>query len=111
MVGGGGAAAAIIAAKQRRVQEAVDAFRLGDATAPDRARRLEELGLMASDETRDLLVEGVLRPGHIEGTYYLSEPGYIYRRNDRKGLRAIAIISALLVIIGFLVFGYAVGRA
>ena len=111
MVAGGGAAGAIIAAKQRRIQEAVDAFRLGDATAPDRARRLEELGLTPSDETRDLLVEGVLRPGQTEGTYYLSEPGYIYRRNDRKTLRVIAIVSVMAIIIGILVFGLAVGRA
>jgi hypothetical protein len=109
-MGAGAAAGAIIAAKQRRIQEAVDAFRLGDATAPDRARRLEDLGVIAGDETRDLIVEGVLVPGPAEGTYYLSEAGYIYRRNDRKGTRAVAIIAAMLVVIGLLALVFAVGR-
>lgn len=103
MAGGGAAAGAIIAAKQRRIQEVVDAFRLGDATAADRARRLEDLGIIASDETRELLVEGVLMPGAREGTYYLSEPGYIYRRNDRRGLKAIVAVMAVLLVIGLLV--------
>ena len=110
MAGAGGAAGAIIAAKNRRMQEAVDAFRLGDATAPDRARRMEDLGVFANDETRELIVEGVLVPGPREGTYYLSEAGYIYRRQDRKGMRAIAIVSVIALVIGLLVFGYAVGR-
>ena len=110
MAGGGAAAAAIIAAKERRIRETVDAFRLGDATAPDRARRFEDLGVIADKETHDLIVEGVLVPGPREGTYYLSEAGYIYRRDDRKGMRAVAIVSIILLVIGVLVFGFAVGR-
>lgn len=100
MAGGGAAAAAIIAAKQKRIQEAVDAFRLGDATAPDRARRLDELGIIENSETHDLVVEGVIVPGPREGTYYLSEAGYIYRRDDRRGMKAVAIVMIILLIIG-----------
>lgn len=111
MAGGGAAAAAIMAAKQRRIQEAVDAFRLGDATAANRARRFEDLGVIPNDETRELIIEGVLLPGATEGTYYLSEAGYIYRREDRKGMRAVAIVAVILVVIGMLVFGLAVGRS
>lgn len=100
MAGGGAAAAAVIAARQRRIQQTVDAFRLGDATAPDRARRLEDLGIVEDSETRDLIIEGVLVPGARDGTYYLSEAGYIYRRNDRRGLRAVMIVSAIVLLIG-----------
>lgn len=101
---GGAAAAAVIAAKQRRIQETVDAFRLGDATAPERARRLEDLGVMHDGETQDLIVEGVIVPGSREGTYYLSEAGYIYRRDDRRGIKVVAVIVLLLLVFGVLLF-------
>jgi hypothetical protein len=98
----GAAAAAVIAARQRRIQEIVDAFRLGDATSADRAKSLETLGLLHSGELRSLLVEGVLMPGAREGTYYLSEIGYIYRRDDRAGLKIVAAVLIALLIIGAL---------
>ena len=101
---GGAAAGAIIAARQRRIQEVVDAFRLGDATAADRARRPEELGIVQAGEFRDLIVDGVLVPGLREGTYYLSEASMIYRRGERKGLLAIAIVSAIVLVIGAFFF-------
>jgi hypothetical protein len=102
MAAGGGAVGAIIAAKQLRVQRVVDAFRLADATAPDRARRLEDLGLVDGNETRDLIVEAVLLPGPRDGTYYLSEAGMIYRRDDRKGLKALIIVMLVVLAIGAL---------
>jgi hypothetical protein len=101
---GGAAAAAVIAAKRRRIQETVDAFRLGDATAPDRARRLEDLGVMHDGETQDLIVEGVIVPGSREGTYYLSEAGYIYRRDDRKVIKIVVVLSLILLILGVIFF-------
>jgi hypothetical protein len=101
---GGAAAAAVIAAKQRRIQETVDAFRLGDATAPERARRLEDLGVMHDGETQDLIVEGVIVPGSREGTYYLSEAGFIYRREDRKGLKIVVVLSLIVLILGVVLF-------
>lgn len=105
MAAGGAAAGAIIAARQRRIQEIVDAFRLGDATAPDRARRLEDLGITPDNQTRDLMVEAVLVPGKREGTYYLNEAGMIYRREERKGLKAIIIVTLIVLAIGLLFFG------
>jgi hypothetical protein len=99
---GGGAAVAVIAARQRRIQEIVDAFRLADATAADRARSLDTLGLPHNGELQSLIVEGVLMPGAREGTYYLSEIGYIYKREDRRALKAVAIVMIVMLIIGAL---------
>ena len=108
--GGAAAAGAIIAARQRRIQEVVDAFRLGDATAPDRARRLEDLGIVGSDETRDLIVEGILVPGARDGTFYLNEAGVIYQRNERRGLKAILAVSVVVLVIGLWILGRMVGQ-
>jgi hypothetical protein len=102
MGAGGGATGAIIAARQLRIQKVVDAFRLADATAPDRARRLEDLGLVPGGEARDLIVEAVLLPGPREGTYYLSEAGMIYRRDERKGIKVIIIVALVVLAIGAL---------
>ena len=100
MAGGGAAVAAIAAARQRRIQEAVDAFRLGDATSPERARTLGELGLAETNEIQDLFVEGVLVPGQRQGTFYLSEAAYIERRNDRRGLKAVLLVVVIVLVIG-----------
>jgi hypothetical protein len=105
VAGAGGAAGAIIAARERRIRNIVDAFRLGDATAPDRARRLEDLGIVADNEARDLIVEAVLVPGPREGTYYLSEAGMIYRRDERKGLKAIIAVAVVILALGLLFLG------
>ena len=96
----GAAVAAIAAARQRRIQEIVDAFRLGDATAADRAKSLDTLGLTHNGELQSLIVEGVLMPGAREGTYYLSEIGYIYKREDRRELKIVAIILIIMAVIG-----------
>jgi hypothetical protein len=100
MAGGGAAVAAIAAARQRRIQEAVDAFRLGDATSPERGRTLGELGLEQTREIEDLFVEGVLVPGQRQGTFYLSEAAYIDRRNDRRGLKVVLIATLIVLAIG-----------
>ena len=93
----GAVVAAAAAARQRRIQQTVDSFRLGDATAPERARRLEDLGVLEDGETRDLIVSGVLLPGPQEGTYYLSEASYIYHRNGRR--RNIKIVLVVLLVL------------
>jgi hypothetical protein len=107
----GAAAGAIIAARQRRIQEIVDVFRLGDATAPDRAKRLETLGLSHNSEVQSLIVEGILMPGAHEGTYYLSEIGYIYKRDDRRGFKAIAIVMLILLVIGIVLIPIMITRS
>ena len=73
-----------------------------DATAADRAKSRDTLGLLHSSEMQSLIVEGVLMPGSREGTYYLSEIGIIYKREERRGLKAVAIIMIIIVVIGVL---------
>jgi hypothetical protein len=107
---GAGAAAAVIAARQRRIQEIIDAFRLADATAPDRAKSLDTLALTPHGELQSLIADGVLMPGTREGTYYLSEIGYIYRREDKRGLKAVLIVMAVLLLIGAIIIPRLVAR-
>ncbi|MEO5567228.1 MAG: hypothetical protein ABIR92_01965 [Gemmatimonadaceae bacterium] len=103
MGAGAGAAVAIAAAKQRRLQEVVDAFRVGDATSPDRARPLESLGVAHLEDADELMVDGVLLPGPQSGTYFLSEAGYIVRRDRRMTLKnAIVIALSITLLFGIL---------
>jgi len=111
MAGGAGATAAIIAARQRRIQEIIDAFRLGDATSADRAKSLETLALTHNGEMQSLIVDGVLMPGAREGTYYLSEIGYISKRDDRRGLKAVAIVMIIILVIGVLLVPFMAARS
>jgi hypothetical protein len=99
-MGNAGAIVAIAAAaKRRRRQEVVDAFRLGDATSPDRARRIDEIGVPHFGEAEELLTSGVLVPGLREGTFYLSEQAYIARRDRRTSLRKGVLVAMLAIII------------
>ena len=101
--GAGAAVAAIAAAKQRRLQEVVDAFRVGDATSPDRARPLESLGVAHLEDADELMVDGVLLPGPQPGTYFLSEAGYIVRRDRRMTLKSGVVIAlAIMMLFGIL---------
>jgi len=70
------------AAREEREQEVIDAFRLSDATSFDRARRPEDIGVAHVDEADQLVAGGVLVAGRREGTFYLSEAGYIARRDE-----------------------------
>ncbi|HET9424003.1 MAG TPA: hypothetical protein VFO55_01425 [Gemmatimonadaceae bacterium] len=102
-VGAGATVALLAAAKEQRRQEVMDGFRLADATSPDRARRIEEIGIANYAEAEELLAQGVLVAGRREGTFWLSEPGYIaYRqRNASKGkVVALVIVSMVLLILG-----------
>lgn len=97
----GAVVAAAVAARQRRIQEIVDAFRVTDSTAPGRSCTLASLGLSDSAEVHSLIVEGVLMPGTTEGTYYLSEVGYLSQRNRKRvGLKAVVIALAIILLIG-----------
>jgi hypothetical protein len=98
MSGGAAATAVIIAAKQRRIQDVVDAFRVGDATSPDRARRLEELGVTHLREAEELASDGVLQPGRRAGTFYLSEAAYIEKRQTRKQTAVVVIVILVIVV-------------
>jgi hypothetical protein len=84
----------------RRIQQTIDAFRLGDATSPDRARRLEDLGVMHEGETRDLIADRVILPGPADGTFYLSEAGYIYHRDQRKVGKVVVVLALVALVLG-----------
>ena len=112
------------AAKKER-SRIIDAFRLQDATSPDRARPLDELGIPMSDRALATYIRaGVIRGvdtrgrpaviGHEDariGAYYLDESAYIEHRNSsetgspaaRRAMVWIAIVLfAILVPLLFL---------
>ena len=99
--GGGAVAAAIMAAKAKRVQNIVDAFRVADATAPDRARSLAELGVVHDREADELTGDGALVAGKRANTWYLHEAGYIARRESqsRAAVRAVVIVVAIVALV------------
>lgn len=90
-------AATTAAAAAKARTHTLDAFRMRDATAPERARRLAELGLADDRAIRELISAGVVRGVDSHGRltvlgdsvdrvagYYLDEAEYIAHR-DRAG--------------------------
>ena len=97
MAGGGALVAIMVAAHAQRVQEVTDAFRLGDATAPERARSLEALGVAHAAEAAELAGAGVLVPGPAAGTWYLSEAAVVARRQgDGTASRRVVVVTLIL---------------
>jgi hypothetical protein len=90
-------AAAAMAAAERKV---LDAFRTADATAPGRARRLDDIGLPRDGAFERLTAAGVLREAG-PGEFYLDEAALIARRDVKptRALWAIGLaLTALLLI-------------
>ena len=101
-------AAAAAGAKRRRMNAVVDAFRLADATAPERATSTADLGLRGSSEFDDLTTRGVIVAGSRGGTWYLSEAAFVEYRDGRPvgAMRALAPFVLALIILGAaLLFG------
>jgi hypothetical protein len=103
MSAGGALVAIMAAAHARRLQDVTDAFRLGDATAPERARSLEALGVAHAAEAAELADAGVLVPGRAAGTWYLSEAAVVARRRSKGGaprrvLVVILILTAVMAV-------------
>src|SRR5687768_4982525 len=96
----GGAYVAIAAsARARLMQQVVDAYRLADATSLDRARALEDVGVVPRrSEVEDLVQHSVLVPGRRDGTYYVDERGYIAHRESRRKRARIAVLVAILCV-------------
>jgi hypothetical protein len=105
-------AATIAAAAAAARTKALDAFRVHDATRPERARTLAEIGLSGDDHAvGELIAAGVLRGVDTRGRltvlgdsvdrvagYYLDEPAYIAYR-DGKGGRTSRKEAVLMVCI------------
>ena len=98
MSGGGALVAIMAAAHAQRVQAVTDAFRLAGATAPERARSLQALGVEHAAEAAELANAGVLVRGSGRDTWYLSEAAVVARRNAglRVSSRALVLIVLLL---------------
>lgn len=105
----GGAVVAIIAAEHaRRMQEVTDAFRVAGATAPERARSLEELNLAhVASGAEALARDGVLLPGRGHDTWYLSEAAVVARRRARARMPrpAVLLLAVLLLATGAILMG------
>ena len=103
-MGGGVVIAAAAAARRRRRREILDGFRIGGATALDRARRADELGLSDSRELAELVESGVLLPGLRRESFYLDEAAYVAHRDARamRPVRVMVVIAVLMVLLGIL---------
>ncbi len=102
---------AAVAAAQAKTR-ALDAFRVHDATAPDRARTLAEIGLAEQgNAVAELIEAGVIRGVDSRGrltvfgdsvdrvaAYYLDEVAYIAHR-DGKGRKTSRKEAGLIVLI------------
>lgn len=105
---GGAVIAAMAAARAQRVREVLDAFRLADATAPDRARSLDEIGIAAPAEVAMLSEAGIVLQDPRTGGWWLSERAYVAHRDrePKKAVRVLLVLVAitlLIVAIGMLV--------
>ena len=107
MAGGGALVAILAAAHAQRVQAVTDAFRLAGATAPERARTLDALGVAHAAEAAELARLGILVPGPGRDSWYLSEAAVVARRaaGARIGSRALVLIILLLVVVGAVAVG------
>jgi hypothetical protein len=103
----GGAVVAAAAARRRRRRHIIDTFRLADATAPNRARSLAELGLHDGRDLGSFVRDGVLLPGAQPGELYLSESAYLAYR-DRNSPRARRVMLLVLIALAVLLAGVVV---
>jgi hypothetical protein len=102
MAGGGGAViAAVAAARARRVRDVLDAFRLADATAPDRARSLDEIGIAAPAEVALLSEAGIVLQDPRTGGWWLSEQAFVAHRDQqpKKAIRLLLVFIAITLVI------------
>ena len=97
MAGGGSLVAVLVAAQAQRTRAVMDAFRLADATAPDRARTLDALGIAHTAEVEQLAQQGVLVAGPRRGSWYLSEAAVVARRRAARPHRTVLLVIVVLL--------------
>ena len=111
-------AASVAAAAAKARTQVLDTFRLQDATRPERARPLAEVGLSIDDNAvRELISTGVIRGVDSRGRltilgdsidrvdgYYLDEQAYIAHRDgtSKKTSRKEATLIACLLVLAAL---------
>lgn len=99
----GAVVAAAAAARRQRLQRVLDAFRIADATAPERARTLASLGMSDSAELTHLIDAGVVAAGRTQGSWYLNEGAYVAHRDARRvhiRRRTVILLGCLVFILG-----------
>ena len=89
----------IIAAHAAAVRRVLEAFRVAGATAPDRARPPDALGIKRDGTFAELEKAGVLRAGHAPGTYYLDEVAHAARYSMRTRRKKIVLLILLLLVL------------
>ncbi len=99
--------AARSARRREEEQATLDAFRVADATAGERAQRLDRLPGASSEALTRLVDAGVIRAVG-RGRYYLDETAVVARRDvDAPTVvpRGLILIVGLAVVAGLAVFG------
>lgn len=99
--------AAQSARRREQEQATLDAFRVADATAEERARRPERLPGASSDAVARLVDAGVIRAAG-RGRFYLDETAVVARREVATPAaipRGLILIVGLAVVAGLAVFG------
>ncbi len=95
--------AAAIVAKEKRI---VTAFRNAGATSPDRAARLDDLGIHRGIALRRLQRDAVLRLAAAD-RWYLDEPSWQAVRGIRRRLALVMLVLmaiALLAVVGIVTY-------
>jgi hypothetical protein len=86
------------------LERTLEVFRLADATAPDRARSPDQLGLTASRTLSRLIEAGVIQAVPGKNAVYLSEAALVaYRRTSAKRAAWAALAAGVVMLIAGLV--------
>ncbi len=105
MSGGAVIAAAAAAARREAIARVLDAFRVAGATAPDRGRSLESLGLVSAGPLEVLQTTGVLKAGTTPDGWYLDEAAYVAQRDgtapgrSRRKMIMLVVIAVLVAVL------------
>ena len=102
---GGAVVAAMAAARAQRVRDVMDAFRLADATAPDRALSLDEIGIAAPAEVAMLSEAGIVIQDPRTGGWWLSERAYVAHRDQQPKKAVRTLLVVVLVTLGIVGVG------
>ena len=90
-------------AKARRIAETLDRFRLAGATAPERARPLDALGVATGAEVDALALTGVLVHDVAAGGWWLDEAAWVAHRDRRQPRKAVRLLLGFVALLLFIV--------
>jgi hypothetical protein len=94
----------IVAAHAAKVRRLLEAFRVAGATAPERARTLDALGVVPDGTLADFKEAGIIRPGPGAGTWYLDEGAHAARTaSHTRGTKVVLLVLLAILIVGLVV--------